>query len=67
MKKMSHIKQLVDGFHKIEQNGVWFDIFKDQGIFYLVGAEDRSYNKVNISLTEASELFRVPFEDGSDM
>ena len=67
MIKMANIKQLVDGFHKVEKDGVWFNIFKDNGRFYLVGVEDKFYNKVDISLDEASEKFGVPFEDGSDI
>ena len=64
---MINIKNLVDGFHKVEADEIWFDIFKDKNTFYLVGVEDRSYNKVAISLEEASEKFGVQFEDGSEI
>ena len=65
--KMIKVQNLVDGFHKIEKDGIWYDILKDDQTFYFIGAEDRNYNKVKLSLNEASEILGVPLKDGEGM
>ena len=64
---MINIRNLTNGFHKIEKDGVWYDILKEDQTFYLIGAEDRNYNKVKLSLDEASKILGVPLKDGEGM
>ena len=64
---MINIKNLVDGFHKIENDGVWYDVYKEAQTFYFLGAKDRYYNKVKLSLIEASKILGVPLKNGEGM
>ena len=64
---MINIKNLTDGFHKIEKDEVWYDVFKDKGNYYFMGAQDRHYNKVELSLIEASKILGVPLKNGEGM
>lgn len=64
---MINVKNLVDGFHKIEKNDIWYDVYKEGQDFYFLGAKDREYNEVKLSLTEASEILGVPLKDGEGM
>lgn len=64
---MINIKNLVDGFHKIEKDGVWYDVYKEAKTFHFLGAKDRDYNEVKLSLIEASEILGVPLKNGEGM
>jgi hypothetical protein len=64
---MINIENLVDGFHKIEKDGVWYDVYKENQSFYFLGAKDRNYNEVKLSITEASKILGVSLKDGEGM
>lgn len=67
MRKMINLKNLANGFHKVEKDEVWYDVYKEDQAFYFLGAKDRNYNEVKLSLTEASQILGVPLKDGEGM
>ena len=62
-----NIRNLVDGFHKIEKDGIWYDVYKEGQDIYYLGAEDRNYNTMVYSLADVCKIFGTNLKDGKNL